>query len=389
MIEEKLLWIIKPLVPLKSLIVKGSNMKVGLFFRSLVLVLLVWNCSSSNTDGISNPPNNEEPEMYFPPIGSNSWEIQNIDELNWNTSALPDLLNFLEDSNSRTFIILYKGRIVVENYFNGATSNSNLPWFSAGKTLSAFMVGKAQEEGHLDLTDSSSDYLGQGWTSMNQEEEMAITIFHHLSMTTGLDYLGNGFCTDPECLEYLNPAGSFWYYHNAPYTLIQDIVSNAVSTTFDNYFNSKLRDPIGMQGLWIPSGFNKFYFSNARSMARFGLLCLNEGVWDEQLILEDTDFFQNMTNTSQQLNKAYGYLWWLNGKASYRVPGSTQEFSGHLIPNAPTDLIAGLGANDQKLYVVPSMDLVIIRQGGDAGETLLGPSGYDNQLWSYISDLIN
>ncbi|MEM1003184.1 MAG: serine hydrolase, partial [Bacteroidota bacterium] len=91
----------------------------------------------------------------------------------------------------------------------------------------------------------------------------------------------------------------------------------------------------------------------------------------------------------QNLNEAYGYLWWLNGKNSFRVPGSIQQFNGKLVPNAPDDLIAGLGANDQKLYVVPSRDLVIVRQGGDAGSTLLGPSSYDNELWSYISDLIN
>ncbi|MEM1003125.1 MAG: serine hydrolase domain-containing protein, partial [Bacteroidota bacterium] len=367
-------------------------MKRILLFRHLLIFSLLCACSNSddNTD-VEPPIENTDPgsniiEMYFPPIGSDIWETQNLEAINWNSTALEPLLNFLENSDTGTFMILYKGRIVTENYFNGSDANSNLPWFSAGKTLSAFMVGIAQEEGFLELTDSSSDYLGEGWTSLSAEQESQINVFHHLTMTSGLDYNVNGFCTDAECLNYLNPAGSFWYYHNAPYTLTQSIVSGAIEGSFDLYFKNKLRDPIGMQGAWVSSGFNRFYFSNARSMARFGLLCLNEGIWEDTAIMNDSSFFQEMVNTSQNLNEAYGYLWWLNGKNSFRVPDSIQQFSGKLVPNAPDDLIAGLGANDQKLYVVPSRDLVIVRQGGDAGSALLGPSSYDNELWSYISD---
>ena len=96
-----------------------------------------------------------------------------------------------------------------------------------------------------------------------------------------------------------------------------------------------------------------------------------------------------MVSTSQNLNKAYGYLWWLNGKESFRIPLSTEEFPGVLIPNAPNDLIAGLGLNDQKLYVVPSQNLVIIRMGDDAGDAQAGPSSFDNLLWEKINAVIN
>ena len=96
-----------------------------------------------------------------------------------------------------------------------------------------------------------------------------------------------------------------------------------------------------------------------------------------------------MKNTSQNMNQAYGYLWWLNGKSSYRAPGLHTEFQGELIPNAPSDTYAGLGKNDQKLYIVPSQGLVIVRMGDDAGENLLGPSSFDNALWEKLNDFIN
>jgi hypothetical protein len=63
-------------------------------------------------------------------------------------------------------------------------------------------------------------------------------------------------------------------------------------------------------------------------------------------------------------------------KIVIEAPGLTVEFQGELIPNAPVDLIAGLGKNDQKLYIVPSQNLVIVRMGDDAGESLLGPSSF-------------
>jgi CubicO group peptidase (beta-lactamase class C family) len=187
----------------------------------------------------------------------------------------------------------------------------------------------------------------------------------------------------------LNSPGDFWYYHNAPYTLTQSIITGALTTNFDIYFKEKVRDPIGMQGTWTDVGFNRLYFSTARSMARFGLLCLNKGVWENQTIMTDSNYFEAMTNTSQTMNESYGYLWWLNGKSSFRLPGLTTEFSGKLIPNAPNDLIAGLGANDQKLYIIPSESLVIIRMGNDAGQGELGPSSFDNLLWEKINALTN
>ena len=96
-----------------------------------------------------------------------------------------------------------------------------------------------------------------------------------------------------------------------------------------------------------------------------------------------------MTSISQDLNAAYGYLWWLNGSSSYRVPASETQFNGELIPDAPQDLIAGLGKDDQKLYVVPSQNLVIVRLGDNAGASFLGPSSFDNELWQKINLLIN
>ncbi len=329
-------------------------------------------------------------DLYFPPINSDEWKTLDISATSWNTLALQPLLDYVESKGTKAFMILKDGKIVVEWYGNGANQQTVLPWYSAGKTLVAFTVGIAQNEGFLDIHSPSNKYLGAGWSNLNKTQEDSITVRHHLTMTTGLDFeVVNKNCTLPKCLNYKNSAGTFWYYHNAAYTKLQAIVTGAVNQKFEDYFDSKLQDKIGMNGEWKLLGFARPFYSDARSMARFGLLNLNKGIWEDTPILEDIAYFNEMTNTSQELNKSYGYLWWLNGKESFKLPVLKRVFPGKLIPNAPEDMIAGLGKNDQKLYLVPSQKIVIVRLGDKAKKERFGPSSFDNELWGKINALIN
>lgn len=358
------------------------------FIKLAFFTLLIVSCSSSETITEDHPQ--IESSLYFPPISGSDWETVTTSSLGWNDHNIQLLLNYIEEKDTKAFIVLKNGKIAIEWYGNGADASTNRQWNSAGKTLSAFTMGIAQQEGFLNINDTSQDYLGANWSQLTDTQEKNISIKNHLNMTTGLDYnVQNIHCYDPECLNYLNTPDTEWFYHNAPYTLTQAIITNATGTNFRDYFNTKLRDKIGMQGFWFTSNYNEVFFSTARSMARFGLLNLNQGIWDDQPILSDTNYFTQMTTTSQNINPSYGYLWWLNGKGSYIPPGVTFEIQAHLIPNAPSDLYAALGKNDQKLYVIPSENLVIVRLGEDAGETLLGPSSFDNEIWEKINAVIN
>ncbi|MGY8916523.1 MAG: serine hydrolase domain-containing protein, partial [Flavobacteriales bacterium] len=308
-------------------------MKTKTLLLFLCAILTFVGCSSDTepeldpiTEPAPDPIPDPEPETksyYFPPLGSNTWESASLESLEWNESVVPPLYAFLEENNTKAFIILKDGKIVLEQYFNGFSASQNHTWNSAAKTLTAFTAGLAQEEGFLNLEAASSDYMGVGWSSLTPEQEAQITVINHLTMTSGLDYtVENNFCTDQICLNYKNEPDTFWYYHNAPYTLMDNIITGAVQQDFKAYFNAKVRDRIGMQGSWIKTGYLNLYFSSARSMARFGLLSLNEGTWGETPIMTDKAYFEAMTTTSQELNPAYGYLLWLKGKENYRVPGS-------------------------------------------------------------------
>ncbi|WP_308992681.1 serine hydrolase [Mariniflexile litorale] len=348
------------------------------YFLVFIVMMSFLNCSKDEPV--------ESETLYFPPINSETWETKTIEDLGWNTSELQPLLSFLEEKSTKSFMILYNGRIVREDYFNGHSKTASWYWASAGKTLTTAVCGIAQQEGLININNKVSDYLGIGWTSASLDKENLITCKNLLSMNSGLDdSLGDD--VSPENLQYLVDSGIRWAYHNV-YVKMQDVVAAASNQTWNSYFNTKLRDKIGMNGLWANLGDLSVYGSNTRSMARFGLMISAKGKWENTQIVPES-YLNEATNTSQDINKAYGYLWWLNGKTTYHLPQTQIEFNGKLIPNAPDDMYAALGKNDQKIYIVPSKKLVIIRMGESAEDSNFALSNFDNDLWRKLNAFVN
>ena len=324
---------------------------------------------------------------YFPPITGNEWETTDPSDLNWCTDKIDPLYDFLEEKNTKAFIVLKDGKIVLEKYFNDHDQNKFWYWASAGKTLTCFLTGKAASEGLLDINAPTSDYLGEGWTSLDPDQEAKITVLNQLTMTSGLDDSGDPYCTDPECLTYKTDPGDRWAYHNAPYTLLDQVVASATGVTLNQYHNQKVKTQTGMKGLFIKSGFNNVYWSDARSMARFGWLVLNDGVWDGNTVLNHPTFIENMRKPSQDLNPSYGYLWWLNGRDGYMLPGLQLLLRGWISPSAPGDMYAGMGKDGQFVNIVPGENLIVVRMG-NAPDNSAVPVLFHDEMWAYLGDVM-
>ncbi len=324
--------------------------------------------------------------LYYPPTSGPVWDTLSPSALNWCPDKVDALYDYLEQSHSKAFILLKDGKIVLERYFGTFTQDSLHVWNSAGKTLVGFTVGIAQQEGLLNIADTTSDYLGTGWTALTASQEEKITIRHQLTMTSGLNDGGStSDCTDPACLTYLADPGMRWAYHNAPYTLLHDVLEQASGQSMNVYVNSRIKTPTGMDGFFVDYFYNKVYISKARSMARFGLLLLSGGNWDGTPVLSDAAYLSDMTSSSQSLNNSYGYLTWLNGKSSYMLPQTQFVFPGSVLPNAPADLYAAIGKNGQIINVVPSQNMVVVRMGDGSGN--LVESFYNDTIWQKINEL--
>lgn len=201
-----------------------------LLFFTLSTIFFVA-CKKSETPAPVAPITNA---YYYPPIGSDTWETVSAASLGWDVAKLNEAIAFAQSKSTYGFIILYKGKIVTENYWNGWNKDTRYYIASAGKSVSAYLTGIAQQEGLLNINDKTSKYLGTGWSSCPPAKEDLITVRHQLTMTTGLDWnVPDDNCITPACLKYKTDAGTEWYYYNAPYHLVEDVVAKASSINYN------------------------------------------------------------------------------------------------------------------------------------------------------------
>jgi CubicO group peptidase (beta-lactamase class C family) len=340
-------------------------------------VALLLGACNKDAPGPTPPPVSG---YYYPPLSGTTWETVSAADLGWDQSKLNDLISYVDSNNSAAFIILYKGRIVTENYWRGFSATSSAKIFSASKSIAAFLTGLAEEQGKLDINKPVNDYLGIGWSSASLAQKSQITVKHLITMTSGLN--------EDALLSYDTVAGAKWYYNTLAYHKVYDVLAAAYGKSNAEYTNEQLWSKIGMQNsFWDKEpGGGPSMSCSGRDMARFGLMVLSDGKWNGEPIMQNTAYFQAMTNSSQDLNRSYGYLWWLNGKSTFILPGTSgQVFPGPLMYNAPSDLIAALGYGDKKIYVVKSKDLVVIRHGAPSNAPVTyALSNFDNEIWKRL-----
>jgi CubicO group peptidase (beta-lactamase class C family) len=352
----------------------------------LVAGSLLLGCASapSGPDPIDPPPS-PSAHWYFPPTVGSVWATARPSEAGFDSVALTAALDWAGTQQSRAVVVLWRGRLVAERYWNGWTTNTAGPWFSAGKTVTSALVTHLAALGRLSLDAPVRHQLGTGW-SRAPLTEPAITIRHLLSMTSGLD----------DSLRFVSAPGSRFYYNNPAYYQLFGVLERASGQTVPRLADSLLFSRIGMSRTTAtPStdtGQPGFIFrGSARDFARFGLLMLHYGRWDGAMVLQDTASLAQARRWSGSDNQSYGWLWWLNGGASHRLPGpyGLPTGAGPLFPAAPADLVAALGLDDKKLYLVPSRDLVIVRLGDRApvsgSASPAAVSSFDNRWWTQLT----
>ena len=321
--------------------------------------------------------------MAFPSTSTDEWATISPAALGWDTLALRNALDWAGTQKSTAVVIAWRGRIVAERYWKGWTPSKDSIIASAGKSVVSLLVGRLREQGRLTFDDPATRWLGAGW-SRAPLTESRITVKHLLSMSSGLD----------DSLKVVVEPNTRFYYNNPAYHQLFGVIATASGQSVVNYSAAQLFTPIGMRtARWVPNldtgELGLVLRCSARDMVRFGHLILNRGRWNGQAILGDESYFMAALNTAAPNNPSYGYLWWLNGKGSYRIPGPylLPAVPGALIPSAPSDLIAALGKGDKKIYVIPSLDLVIARHGEEADVASGNPlalSTFDEQWWQRL-----
>ena len=329
-----------------------------------------------------------EGSLYFPP-DQGVWETVRPEQVGWDGPLLQKALDYAGDNQSSGVVILHKGKILAEQYFEVqrvksakyreralARDEAGRPIedvASAQKSVASILVGIAQQKGLLKIDDRVSQHLGVGWSRATPQQEDAITIRHLITMTSGL--------TDREVFE-ARP-GTKWRYNTTVYAKSMDVVVAAAKMDRHELTSQWLTQPLGMSdSKWVERGSAEFQRTNrfgfattARDLARFGLMILAGGKWSDKTVLGDRQYLKDATTTSQNLNPFYGYLWWLNRNAN--AAGSARR-----LETAPRDMFSANGALTRRCFVVPSLQLVVTRLGDrpDAGRI------FDRQFWKLLTD---
>ncbi|MDP9103340.1 MAG: serine hydrolase [Pseudomonadota bacterium] len=242
---------------------------------------------------------------------------------------------------------------------------------SQQKSFISVLAGIAIDKGLLDIEKPISAYIGAGWSKASPEQETAITVHHLLEMNSGLR----------TNFTYEAPPGTKFLYNTEVYATMKPVLAAASHLTLDQFTAAWLTTPLGMSDTsWQkrpggvmdanPTGL----VTTPRDAAKMGQMVLDGGrAADGKSVISERQlqamFQRSVTNPS------YGRLWWLNGGAFAIRPGGARQ-DGQLIPAAPTDLVAALGAADRKLYIVPSRKIIVVRMGQQAPD-----KGFDEQLW--------
>ena len=359
--------------------------------------------------GCSSAPKVEETtsaepatQLYFPP-DSGEWERIDPASAGWDLEALEAVLEYAGQQRSSGVVILLKGRILAERYWEvemppwevepppavidyiGLTAGKDESGHviedvaSIQKSVIAFLAGVAERKGLLDIEQPASKYLGQGWSRARPEQEAQIKVRNLLSMASGLD----------EDLAYMGTPGELYMYNTPAYSRTVTVLEKVTGMDVNAYTSKWLTSRIGMQDsrwwtrsseVMVPWANVIGFVTTARDLARFGLLMQAQGNWDGEDLLQNPDYFERMLSPSTVANPSYGFLWWLNGGDRW-VMGrqNTEAREGSLVPPAPDDLFAGLGALGRKVYVVPSLRLVFTRLGDQPPE-----KEFSNEIWKRL-----
>ena len=278
-----------------------------------------------------------------------------------------------------SLLVVHAGRIIHERYAPGMDMTTRTRAWSTAKSIGVTLIGMLVDQGRLQLDAP----LGLEWLPRARSRETdprnAITLRHALNMSSGLDTIDNGGLENAtgSGMSYwagassvrgalrqamIREPGTNWDYENydtllAVYKMKLVLVDEQ---TYREFPRRALFDKIGMRNTLVSTDrFGDFILSsqvytNARDLARFGMLYLQNGIWNGERLLSEEwiDFVRTPAPATVGRGSHYGGQWWL-------VPENRND--------VPKDAYSTSGNRGQYAVVVPSHDLVIVRRGLDYG----------------------
>lgn len=318
--------------------------------------------------------------------------------VNLNPDSIEGMLNVLRQEEAYDFrgvVVIKDSKLVLEEYFYSYWRETIHDIRSAGKSITALLVGIAIDKGLIESVDQKVyDFFPEFASNPNiTEEHRNITIKHLLMMSSGMDSdtddinsPGNWVNWGPQdnWVEIaLNvpmkfDSGEKWVYNDICAMLCSAIIQKASGKPLDEFAKEHLFEPLGIREYYwyrnaqnITGGMGNLYITNL-DFAKIGLLVLNKGKWKNQQIIS-ANWIEEISTKRLDLPdlgpfaNSYGYFWWIGQK---NIHGKDYEYF----------FASGNGGN--KLYIIPQENIVISIQSSAYGQ------GYGHRRANFILDSI-
>jgi len=278
-------------------------------------------------------------------------------------------------ARTRAIIVVYKGRIIAERYARRFGPDTPQLGWSMGKSVLNALIGTLVADGRLKL---DSERLFPQWLEPD-DPRARITIDHLLRMVSGLDFdaphtrmlsdvrkmlfLEGDSAVAAVAEKLISPVAASWFYASGSSTLLASAIRRAIGDPahYFSYPRRALFARIGMHSAVIePDAAGTFIapafvYASARDWARFGLLYLDEGVWNGARILPE-GWVKHSRRATAQSGGQYGAHLWL-AIPDFLRPVSAPDYA------LPQDGFYMLGHDGQMIAVIPSRRLVVVRLG--------------------------
>lgn len=269
------------------------------------------------------------------------------------------------NGNAFAFMVVHKGIPVAESYQPEFNAKTRFQSWSMAKSFTNALAGIMVKEGKWDINQPANIPEWQN------DDRKQITINDLMQMQSGLQwnedygnrsdvtvmlYCENDFAkyTFDRPLDF--PIGKKWYYSSGSVNVINHLMRKSLNndTEYYSFANSRLFNKIGMPDavLEVDAAGNQvgssYLYATARDYARFGLLYLQDGVFNNERILPE-GWVNYSTTPASDSKGGYGSLFWLN-KSKY-------------FPSAPEDMYSCNGHDGQHIFIIPSKELVVVVLG--------------------------
>jgi CubicO group peptidase (beta-lactamase class C family) len=277
---------------------------------------------------------------------------------------------------TRAILIVHNGRLVAERYAAGITKDTPLLGWSMAKSIINALVGLLVKQGELSINQTVPI---PEWSGTDPRAK--ITLDQMLRMSSGLkfDETDGAIISDvtkmlfrqPDAAAYAiakslqDAPDSHWHYSSGTTNIICRIIREKTGGSIAGavqFMHRELFQPLDIKHAVIEPDASgnlvgsSFMYATAREWVRFGLLYLQDGVWNGKRLLPEGWVKYSSTPTHTAEKGQYGAHFWTNGGAA-ADPGK-QPF-----PSLPADLYYAAGYKGQRLVIIPSRQLVVLRLG--------------------------